>query len=138
MSNSKYLAIALVTASLVGGGASTVSLVDNATSAPGSTEDAPEVAAESVELVERAAEARAEAAEESGARPTDTRGYCVSQAVAAAHAAGKTGRDIAVAAHSCPKPNAAEKAARKAAKAAQKAAKAAAKPQATHSQGSAR
>ena len=41
---------------------------------------------------------------DAGARPTDTHGYCVSQAVAAAHAAGKTGKDVSAAAHSCPTP----------------------------------
>lgn len=42
--------------------------------------------------------------EDTGVRPTDTHGYCVSQAVAAAHVAGKTGKDVSAAAHSCPAP----------------------------------
>ena len=41
---------------------------------------------------------------DTGARPTDTHGYCVSQAVAAAHAGGKTGKDVSAAAHRCPTP----------------------------------
>ena len=40
-----------------------------------------------------------------GVRPSDTHGYCVSHAVAAAHTAGKTGKDVSAAAKSCPKPN---------------------------------
>jgi hypothetical protein len=107
VNNSKYLAVALVTASLVGGGATTVALVGNATPSPGVTAEEKKA-----EAAREAAEDKLEAAEGEGTRPTDTHGYCVSQAVKAAHATGKTGRDIAAAAHSCPKPHAAKKAAK--------------------------
>ncbi len=114
--NAKYLAVGVGAVMLFGGASTTVSLSDSSTPTPKVTKP------DKVETEERKAE--------TGARPTDTHGYCVSQAVAKAKAAGKTGQDIAAAAHSCPKPNQAAKDAKTAAKVAAKAAKAAEKAKA--------
>lgn len=118
--NAKYLAVGVGAVMLFGGASTTVSLSDSSTPTPKVTKP------DKVATEERKAE--------TGARPTDTHGYCVSQAVAKAKVAGKTGQDIAAAAHSCPTPNQAAKdaktAAKVAAKVAAKAAKAAEKAKA--------
>lgn len=127
VTNGKYLAVGLLGAALAGGGATTVALVDSETPSPApiSREKKADPAEEKTDAAEEAAEEKADAAESEteGARPTDTHGYCVSEAVKKAHAAGKTGQDIAAAAHSCAKPHAGGKsAAAKAHAAAKKAA----------------
>jgi hypothetical protein len=123
-SNLKLLAVAVGAVALFGGTATTVALVDSSTPAPNehaspkATEsEAPETedADDSTEAADEAGDTE-DKTDDAGTRPTDTHGYCVSKAVAAAHAAGKTGQDVAAAAHSCPKPNDAAKAAKKAAK----------------------
>lgn len=123
--NARYVAVGVTAVALFGGTATTVALSGSATPTPApkaapsgtSATEAPDD--EASEAADDAAEAAKEAAEEkagTGTRPTDTHGYCVSHAVAAAKAKGKTGKDIAAAAHSCAKPGKAAKAAAKAAR----------------------
>ena len=123
-SNLKLVAVAVGAVTLFGGTATTVALVDSESPSPNphatSHATAPTPAeSEAPDADEtEAPDAHESGAPDAGTRPTDTHGYCVSQAVAAAKAAGKTGQDVAAAAHSCPKPNAEKKAAAAARKAA--------------------
>jgi hypothetical protein len=94
---------------LLGGTATTISLADAATPSPSPSTTAtvpapqanPHATAGKPKKAAKADDAADDQDESSGVRPTDTHGYCVSSAVAAAHRAGKTGRDMAAAAHSC-------------------------------------
>jgi hypothetical protein len=125
-SNLKLVVVGVGAVALFGGTATTVSLVDESTptKAP-ATDKAEKTPKPEKSKAPKTEDAETEDQDEAGgSRPTDTHGYCVSQAVAKAHAAGKTGQDIAAAAHSCPKPGGAQKAAEKAAKKAGKSAQA--------------
>lgn len=105
-SHVKLVGVGIAAAALFGGTATTMSLADSATPTSPATHPAPQANPHATATKE-AKDAKDDAKEKdepSGVRPTDTHGYCVSHAVAAAKAAGKTGRDIAAAAHSCPKP----------------------------------
>lgn len=108
--NAKYLAVGIGAFALAGGTATTVSLASSGTPSPKSShapakaQDATTDAADTADEAETAEPAEPAETGDTGVRPTDTHGYCVSHAVAAAKAAHKTGRDIAAAAHSCPKP----------------------------------
>jgi hypothetical protein len=125
-SDLKLVVVGVGAVALFGGTATTVSLVDESTptKAP-ATDKADKTPKPEKSKAPKTEDAETEDQDEAGgSRPTDTHGYCVSQAVAKAHAAGKTGQDIAAAAHSCPKPGGAQKAAEKAAKKAGKSAQA--------------
>lgn len=110
--HAKYAAVGLGAFALAGGGATTIALSGSSTptpaphSKPATAPEAVDTEAPDTEAPETETPEAPEApdAEGTGVRPTDTHGYCVSQAVATAKAAGKTGRDIAAAAKSCPKP----------------------------------
>ena len=104
-SHLKLVAVGVGAVALFGGTATTVSLVDNSTpTGKPSTKPAPQANTHATtKSTTKDTEDANEKDEPSGVRPTDTDGYCVSQAVAAAHTAGKTGQDIAAAAHSCQK-----------------------------------
>jgi hypothetical protein len=101
--NAKYLAVSLGVFAFAGGTATTVTL-----SSHGSPSPSPRSSHAAVEAQDEAQDAAdgqdATDQGDTGVRPTDTHGYCVSHAVAAAKAAHKTGQDIAAAAHSCPNP----------------------------------
>jgi hypothetical protein len=104
-SHVKLLGLGIAAIALLGGTATTISLADSATPTAPTTTPAPQpnphaTASKKAEDADDADDKD----EPSGVRPTDTHGYCVSHAVAAAKAHGKTGQDIAKAAHSCPKP----------------------------------
>lgn len=113
--HAKLVAVAVGAVALFGGTATTVSLVDQSSpspSGPPSTKPAPQAnphaAAPKAAKTEDADDAAekdsgddADKGDKAGVRPTDTHGYCVSRAVAAAKAKGATGRDIPAAAHSC-------------------------------------
>lgn len=107
-SHVKLLGVGIGAAVLFGGTATTISLADTATPSPSpATRPAPQANPHATTKKPKAADDKDDADdkdEPDGVRPTDTHGYCVSTAVAAAHKAGKTGRDIAAAAHSCKKP----------------------------------
>jgi hypothetical protein len=104
--NAKYLAVGIGVFALAGGTATTVTLSSHgspASSHPSShaTSDAQDAQDETPEPADSPDDS---ASGDNGTRPTDTHGYCVSHAVAAALAANKTGQDIAAAAHSCSNP----------------------------------
>ena len=107
--HAKLLGVGLGAAVLFGGTATTISLADAASPSPSApaTHPAPQAKPHpaGTKKPEAAdADEQQDDAEPSGVRPTDTHGYCVSTAVAAAHKAGKRGRDVAAAAHSCARP----------------------------------
>jgi len=105
-SHLKLVAVGVGAVALFGGTATTISLSDNSTpTGKPSVKPAPHATeTEAPDQEDTTDKSGADnKSEPSGVRPTDTHGYCVSHAVAAAKAAGKTGQDIAAAAHSCKK-----------------------------------
>jgi hypothetical protein len=115
-SHLKLLGVGIGAIALFGGTATTISLADSSTPTP-TTHPAPQADphatapkksadAEDADDADEAKESKdsEDTNERSGVRPTDTHGYCVSHAVAAAKAHGAKGKDIAAAAHSCPAP----------------------------------
>jgi hypothetical protein len=108
-SHLKLVAVGVGAVALFGGTATTISLADSSTpTGKPTTKPAPQAnphATANPSSTKKDTEDANDKNEPNGVRPTDTHGYCVSHAVAAAHAAGKTGQDIAAAAHSCKKAN---------------------------------
>lgn len=111
--NNAKLALVGVAAFALGGAGTvaSVTLSGNSNPVPAAshateTEDGPETEAkDATDKEDEAKEANeAKEADETGVRPTNTRGYCVSHVVAAGHAAGKKGKDLAAAKAACPKP----------------------------------
>jgi hypothetical protein len=105
-SHLKLVAVGVGAVALFGGTATTISLADSSTpTGKPSTKPAPQANPHATAKPSKTkdTEDADEKDEPNGVRPTDTHGYCVSHAVAAAKAAGKTGQDIAAAAHSCKK-----------------------------------
>jgi len=100
--NLKYVAVGIGSVAVFGG-AATTALTLNGSTTPTPTPHGSSTAKPSTDA-DDAQEKADDAAEKAGTRPTNTHGYCVSTKVAAAKAAGKTGRDIAAAAHSCASP----------------------------------
>ena len=96
----KLVGVGIGAVALFGGTATTISLADSSGPAPQAN---PHATAHPTPHATPSKEAD-DQDEGSGVRPTDTHGYCVSHAVAAAKAHGATGQDVAKAAHSCPKP----------------------------------
>ena len=111
----KLVAVGVGAVALFGGTATTISLADSSGPAPATPAGNPSPHATASEAADDANEP-AEAPEapdptqsagtDSGVRPTDTHGYCVSHAVAAARSHGASGKDVAAAAHSCSAPGA--------------------------------
>lgn len=102
----KLVAVGIGAVALFGGTATTYSLSDSSTPAthPTPNPHASDHPAAGRPSSKPSTPADDEDKTEPSARPTDTHGYCVSHAVAAAVAKGATGQDVAAAAHSCPKP----------------------------------
>ena len=103
-SNLKLLGVGIGAAALFGGGATTLALADSSGPTPGAPTTKPAPQANPHATASKKSSADDDKDEPSGVRPTDTHGYCVSHAVAAAKAHGATGKDVAAAAHSCKSP----------------------------------
>ena len=96
----KLVGVGIGAVALFGGTATSISLADSSSPAPQANPHATSHPSPHATPSKGADDKD----EPSGVRPTDTHGYCVSHAVAAAKAGGKTGKDIAAAAHSCASP----------------------------------
>ncbi len=90
-SHLRTVGVTVAVVALFGGTATTISLADSSKPSPKPAKVKPAKAKQHV-TPKPASPA---------VRPTDTHGYCVSHAVAAAKAKGATGQAIAAAAHSC-------------------------------------
>jgi hypothetical protein len=107
---STNVAIAGLTAVVLGAGGTTATLAAGNDDKPGVTQDqddADQDADEDADQDEQdAAESDTESAEDQGTRPTDTHGYCVSQVAQAPRPEGSTanhGSLVSAAAHACGK-----------------------------------